>query len=178
MTQLNSDQLLSELDESIPQGVPNATRHEQDASDGLGSLDELLADSMSDQEERAQYIADLKVRKRGFAGMSKEEVDFCNSRMQVFERERIWRPVANIAVFALFKCENCLSEKRVFARWMQQQASRTNATARRFDTVREPIKSLSTITAEEVRKVQLCTSCAHQFDLDTHGAVSLEEVLK
>lgn len=168
-----SDQLLAELEDSLPQGVPNATRF-----DDTDPLEELLAESLSADAERAQFQSDLKARKRGFVGMSAAEVEFCNSRMQAFEQARVWRPIENLAVFARFVCMGCSSERLVFTRYMQAQASRTNPTARRWDTVIKPNAAVPTRCAVERRLTPICPSCAPQAGLDTHTMVDLQEVLK
>lgn len=159
-TTINSDALLDEL-----------------GGEDFSDLDELLAESMSEAEEKLQYAEDLKARKRGFTGMSKEEVDFCNSRMQAFEQARIWRPIKNLAVFARIECA-CGESRLIFGRWMQQQVSRTNPTARRWDTVPAANKHLPTESAYEVRKTPICPVCAVMQDIDTHNAVSLLEAMK
>jgi hypothetical protein len=175
----NSDQLLQDLEDSMPQGVANSAEYEEDSDDGgLSELDDLLNDSLSEAREREQYQADLKARKRNFNGMSKEEVDFCNSRMAAFEAARIWRPTANIAVFARITCKNCGDSKRIFSRWMQKQQSRTTATSRRVVTLPGPTKSLPNIVAEEQRVSAVCPTCAYLLDLDTHNPMTLQEAME
>ncbi len=169
-----SDQLLDELGESLPQGVPNATRFEDDFSE----LDDLLQDSVSAMEEKAAYQADLKARKKNYIGMDAAETAACVARMQAFEQARMWKPVENLAVFARYICTDCFTEKLVFTRYMQAQTSRTNPTARRWDTVAQPNKHLPTRTAVERRLVPTCPSCAVLAGLDTHTMVDLTEVLK
>jgi len=174
---IDSDSLLADLDESLPQGVANSTQV-ADPLDQLDPLAELLLESMSDAQEREAYKADLKARKRGFINMSKEEVDFCNSRMQTFEQARMWKPVENLAVFARFVCTNCNSEKLVFSRWMMAMKSRTNPTTRKWDTVLKPNQHVLTRTAVDRRLVPLCPSCAVAEGLDTHTMIDLQEALK
>jgi hypothetical protein len=172
---IDTDSLLEELEESIPQGRPLPTRAEPDAFD---ELDDLLQESLDEVSAKKQYAEDLKARKRNFTGMSAEEAAFCNSRMQAFEQARIWRPVKNLAVFTQFECTNCHDTKRVFTRWMLQEKSRTNATARRWETVAEAKANLPTEAAMETRKTSICTSCAPMLGIDTHGARTLSEVLQ
>lgn len=172
---IDSDRLLEEIEESMPQGQPNTTRF---VADALDDLDQLLEESLEGSREREQYQADLKARKRGFTGMSADEVAFCNSRMAAFEQARVWRPVENLAVFTRFKCL-CGQDKLVFTRWMQAQQSRTNATSRRWDTVMAQLPGIPTRCAEELRAVDICPVCAvASRGLDLHNMVKLQEVLK
>lgn len=176
MIAINSDQLLADLDDDdLPQGVSNATQFEPEEVD---PLEELLAEVMSDAAERAQYQDDLKARKRSFVGMTKEEVDFCNSRMQVFDQAKTWKPVRNLAVFTRFHCLDCGEVKLVFTRFMQAQVSRTNPTAKRWDTILKPDAEVPTVTAVERRDTSICPVCAVGKGLDTHSMIDLQEALK
>ena len=157
--------------------MTNSTYLPQD--DDMSSLEDLLGESQGLVEEASQHDADLKARKRGFVGMSKEEVDFCNSRMQVFEQAKTWKPRENIAVLTCFKCKNCASEQTVFTRWMQSQVSRANPSNRRFDTVLAQVEGLPTITALETRETAACFDCAAgDFGVDMETAYHLEDILK
>ena len=169
-----SDQLLADLDEPLPQGVPNATR----LADDFSELDDLLADSVSAMEEKEAYQADLKARKKNYIGMDVQETAACVARMQAFEQARIWKPLENLAVFARYVCTECSSEKLVFTRFMQAQVARNNPKLRRWDTVQKPLTHLPTRCAVERRVVPLCPSCAVLQGLDTHTMVDLTEVLK
>jgi hypothetical protein len=191
-----SDDLLRDLEESIPQGVSNSTEFsdvfdelddltlrptdkpaKSDVSDPFADLEGFLSESLDQDKVRSQHKLDLAARKKGFQGMSKAEVDFCNSRMQAFELARIWRATENIAVFTRFCC-SCGQDKLVFTRWMQAQVSRVVATTKHWDTVAKPIEGLPTTVAFEERKVDLCAVCAVQRDFDTHNMKPLAEVLK
>lgn len=173
---VDTDSLLDELEESIPQGraLPTSSPEE----DVFDELDELLQESLDEVATKKQYAEDLKARKRNFTGMSAEEVAYCNSRMQAFEQARIWRPISNLAVFTRFECLNCHDYKTVFTRWMLREKSRLNATAQRWETVDTPKDHLPTDAAIEVRKTSICTSCAPMLNIDTHGAKPLQEMLK
>jgi hypothetical protein len=184
---LNYDQLLADLEDSIPQGVANDTSHRPRTYDILGddqeddvldSLDALLNDSLRTVEQQAQYKKDLAARKRGFVGMSKDEVDFCNSRIQAFEMAREWQADAAIAVFQRFTCANCLDTRTIFSRYMEHHQHRRNPTSKRWLTVAKPEGHLPVEAVVEQRPVPLCVSCAPKAGLDTHTMRDLKEVLK
>lgn len=170
---VNSDQLLQELDDSIPQGVPNSTRPAID--DDFAALDDLLSESLESINAKAQYDADLKARKRNFVGMSKEEVDFCNSRMAAFEAARIWEPQHAISVWQQFCCENCGNQRMVFSRYMEFHQSRSVATTNRWITV--PSTKMEAMPVKEVRDVPTCPRCS-EWELDPRLMTDLKEVLE
>ena len=166
----DSDALLAELDESIPQGRPNTTRHENDFDD----LDDLLKESLAAIEDKKQYEADLKARKRNFVGMSKEEVDFCNSRMAVFEAARIWETQHAISIWAQYHCTNCERDRMVFSRLMEFQQSRHNKTTNRWITV--PSTTFEAMPVKEIREVPVCPRCS-EWELDPRLMADIKEVL-
>lgn len=175
----NSDKLLAELEDSIPQGQPNATAYAaDDAADDpdFGDLEALLHDSLQDERAKAQHKKDLEARKRGFVGMSAEEVAFCNSRMEAFEMAREWEARASYAVFQRFCCTNCGSVKTVFSRYMELHRHRRNPTARRWLAVQDT-KFHPECVVEE-RTVPLCVDCGPREDLDTHNMRPFAEILK
>lgn len=147
------------------------------ATDDFADLDEDLAKAMQSVEEEQQYKKDLAAKKRGYAGFSKEEIDFINSRMAAFEEARLWRPLRNIAVFTTFRCGGCGDTKRLFTRWMQEQRSRLNAGNRRWITTPSRNEKVETIVADDERQTDICTSCAPKI-MDTHNSRPLNEVLR
>lgn len=183
----SGDDLLAELEDSLPQGVPNSVQFEADDEDDstllkpvddFMDLEDLLDSAMKEQHERERYQLDMKARKRSFSGMTPEEVAFCNSRMAAFEAARIWRTELNVAVFATVTCLNCGDTRRIFSRWMIKQQSRVTATTKRLMPAPKPTANVKTIAAEEPRNSAICPSCAMLEGIDTHGAVKLSEVLK
>jgi thiol-disulfide isomerase/thioredoxin len=117
-----SDDLLNELEESIPQGVPNATRPAP--VDDFADLESLLQDSMKDKREREQYQKDREMARKGYAGLSKEEVEYCNSRMRAFELAREWDVAEAIVVFQQFYCPHCDKARTIFSRFMERHQHR------------------------------------------------------
>lgn len=168
---INSDELLAGLDESIPQGVPNATQAEDDDPFGLNAL---VQESLEEVHTRAQYEADLKARKRNFVGMSKEEVDFCNSRMAAFELARIWEADDAISVWFHFTCENCGNQRMVFSRLMEHQQSRTNKTTHRWVTVTET--KFEATPVKDTRTTPTCARCS-EWEINPLLMTDLKEVL-
>ncbi len=168
---LTSDQLLAELDDSLPQGQPNATRYEDD----LSELDALLEESVEADQERQQYQVDLKARKRGFHGMSQEEVQFCNSRMAAFEAQRVWQTTHAISVWAHYTCTRCDSMRQVFSRFMEHQQSRQVKSTHRWVTVGATL--LEATPVKETRFTPECARCS-EWDLDPRAMVELKEVLE
>lgn len=174
------DDLLAELEDSIPQGVPNDTGHRRRATDTVtedgevDALDMLLQESVGVREAEEQYKADRAAAKRGFSGMSKEEVDFCNSRMHAFEMARIWTPTHAISVWQRFCCTNCDNKRMVFSRYMEHHVSRVNKSTNRWVTVRET--AMEAMPVKEDREVPTCPRCS-EWDLDPRAMSDLAEVL-
>lgn len=171
----NGSDLLRELEESIPQGRVNSTR--PTAADDFDDLDAMMEETLGIDRKEKEYQEDLKQRKRGFSGMSKEEVAFCNSRMAAFEAARIWFPRRNIAVFTKFTCSNCGDQAMMFSRWMQEQQSRREKTSWRWTPAAEPSPSLPNISAYEERPTALCVYCARIAGIETHELVKLDNIL-
>jgi hypothetical protein len=150
------------------------------ADNPFADLEQFLDEHAQEAADRGQYEADINLRKRGWPGMSQEEIAFINSRMEAFEARRIWRPERNIAVFAKYVCA-CGQDKLVFTRWMQYQQSRVNALSRRWVALTKPPAKgkLPESAAYEVRNVPMCPVCAvAERDIDTHGMQELQEVFK
>lgn len=172
----NSDELLRELEESIPQGQPMSTQPIEDEEDeGFAALDALLDESLGAVREKAQYEADLKMRKRGFHGMSKEEIDFCNSRMAVFEAARIWETQYAVSIWTLFQCQNCKRDRMVFSRLLEHQQSRHNAATRRWVTVNKT--TFEATPVKELRPVPTCPRCS-EWELDPRLMTDLKEIFE
>lgn len=174
-TRPDSDALLADLEESIPQGVASSTNYGRRASDtvdsDLLSLDALLQESMQDKLAKEQYKKDRAAAARGYVGLSKEEVEFCNSRLRAFEMAREWDVDRAIAVFAHYHCQQCDTARIVFSRLMEHHKHRHNPTAHRWVTVEKTnIKELQPVL--EDRPVPMCTTCMEQFDIP---AISDEE---
>lgn len=151
---------LQELEESIPQGVPNDTGFRRRADDPLpevDTLDALLAESLGAVEAEARYAKDREAKKRGFTGMTREEIEFCNSRMHAFEMARQWDADRAVAVFTGFHCTHCDTVQTVFSRLMEHHKSRFNRTTTRWVTVKETAMPLT--TAYEQREVPMCQDC-------------------
>lgn len=165
--------LLQELEDSIPQGRPNATRFEND--DPFAELNLMVDEAMRTTAAEAQYAQDLKAKKTGYQGLTKEEVDFCNSRMAAFEAARIWKPIRNIAVFTKFVCSNCNDQSLLFSRWLQEQQGRVQKTSKRWTPVKEPTKELPNVSAVEERLGGLCIYCASIAGINTTGLKPLQE---
>ena len=172
----NSDQLLADLEDSMPQGVANSTQFADDSDDLFDSLDALLAESVTTAEQERQYALDRKARKSNFTGMSKQEVDFCNSRMAAFEMAREWIGDKSLAVFARYTCTNCLDTKTVFTRYMEHHKHRRNPTAHRWLAVTST--KFHPEAVFESREVPMCVSCAPMADVDTHSMRTLQEAMK
>lgn len=176
-----SDDLLAELEDSIPQGIPNDTGHRRRATDpvsddlGLDSLDALLQESTDAQQAEAQYKADREAQKRNFTGMSREEVEFCNSRMRAFEMARVWEPSHAIEVWQRFCCLGCGRDRMVFSRYMEFHKHRHNATTSRWVTVKET-KLPEPTPVREDREVPVCPRCS-PWQLDPRELTTLEEAL-
>jgi hypothetical protein len=171
----DSNKLLAELEESIPQGVPNSTQatSADDNDDPFADLEEMLSASLAEVQQRQQYEADLKARKRGFHGMSKEEVDFINSRMAAFEEARIWEPDGAISVWALYQCK-CGCNRMVFSRYMEHQTSRVNKTTHRWITT--ATAKFEAMPVKELHKVETCPRCSI-WELDPRLMSELNDVL-
>lgn len=167
------DELLADLEESIPQGVPNATNYGRRASDTLDldqdlmGLDQLLQASVSAAEAEAQYKRDRELRRKGYAGLSKEEVDFCNSRMHAFEMAREWDVEAAYAVFVQVVCTRCDTARMIFSRLMEKHQHRRVRTTKRWLAVAETKAEIQ--TALEHREVPMCMDCMGEFGLDEVG---------
>lgn len=171
----DADDLLGELEESIPQGVPNSTQFSVDspvstgrrASDAidtdLSSLDELLNASMDAKKVEDQYKSDREARKRGFVGMSKEEVDFCNSRMHAFEMAREWDADEAYAVFIQYECEHCGSVRHIFSRIMEHHQHRHVKTTQRWVTVTST--KLPTTPVMDAKYTPMCMDCIKEFEM-------------
>lgn len=167
LTTPSGDNLLQELEESIPQGVPNATRHEGDgvnygrrASDldlEFASLDSLLNESMEKRQLEDQYKRDRESRSKGYSGMSKEEIDFCNSRMHAFEMAREWDADYALAVFVQNTCLVCGSARTVFSRLMEHHQHRRVRTTQRWLVVASTKVNISPCVEE--REVPMCVDC-------------------
>lgn len=173
------DDLLRELEESIPQGVPNATHYGRRASDldtDLASLDSLLCESMEKKQLDDQYKADRDRKGKGYAGMSKEEIDFCNSRMHAFEMAREWDADYALAVFQQFTCDKCQTTRVVFSRLMEHHQHRRVKTTQRWMTVNTTKLPMSTVV--EDRPVPMCVDCMEDYGLaSTADSPWLEDVL-
>ena len=178
-TAVDSDSLLAELSDSIPQGVPNSTFSDPAEADPFAALEELLVESTQALRDKAQYDLDLKARKRGFQGMSQEEVDFCNTRMAVFEMARQWEADKAIGVFVRFTCGSCGNYTVAFSRWMEHHNHRFNPTAKRWIAVSELREQFheSVTFAREDREVDTCEDCEEVADA-LEELPTLEEVLK
>jgi hypothetical protein len=172
--------LLTELEESIPQGVPNDTgfrRRADDPADQPDALDLLLAESVSAVEADRQYKADKAARAKGFTGLTKEEVDFCNSRMAAFEMAREWTADKAIGIYTKFTCGGCGCYHLVFSRFMEHHKHRRNATASRWVTVVAPADTLDVELVREERTVPTCEDC-DEISNQEDSLRTLEEVLK
>lgn len=162
-----STDLLSELEESIPQGVPNDTGHRRRVADlveeaaeeeQVDSLDALLAESVAEVEAKAQYISDRKAAAKGYAGLSKEEVEFCNSRMRAFELARVWKADKAISVWVRSTCKNCRAVQTIFSRLMEHHKHRENRSASRWIVVTTTRFGTPAVISEQV--VPMCVNCA------------------
>jgi hypothetical protein len=176
------DLVLDELEESIPQGVPNDTgmrRRLDDEQEQPDALDMLLAESVTAVEAETQYKRDRAAKAKGFTGLSKEEVEFCNSRMAAFEMAREWDADRAIGIYSKFSCAQCGRYSLVFSRYMEHHKHRRNPTAFRWITVREPAAQFQDDLelVREDRTVATCEDCdgvAGQED----EMMELKEVLK
>jgi hypothetical protein len=176
MNRPNSDQLLADLEESMPQGRANSTQFADTDEDDFDSLDALLADSLTTAAQERQYQLDRKARKANFTGMSREEVEFCNSRMAAFEMAREWIADKALAVFARYNCTNCLDTKTVFTRYMEHHKHRRNPTASRWLAVQST--KFHPEAVYEDRSVAMCTTCAPKANVETHSMRTLQEAMK
>lgn len=172
--------LLAELEDSIPQGVPNDTGHRRRAEDvvvdpDFQDLDDLLTQSVTTQQAEAQYKADREAARKNFAGMSKEEVDFCNSRMRAFEMAKVWDAKYAISIWAIYECQNCDRQRMVFSRLMEFHQHKTVATSNRWITVAET-KCEDVYPVKEIRPVPTCPRCS-EWELDPRQMTDLSEVL-
>ena len=167
MNEANPPQdLLQELEESIPQGVPNDTGFRRRADDPQPEpdvLDVLMAESMEAVEAQAQYKRDREAQKRGFVGMSKEEVEFCNTRLRAFEMAREWEADRAIAVFVGYVCERCDTARVIFSRLMEHHNHRFNRTAHRWITVKDT--KLTATTVYDQVDVPMCGDCLEDLGL-------------
>lgn len=177
-----AERILAELEDSIPQGQPNDTGLRrraddiQDVESDFADLDQFLADSLHQVDQDKQYKADRKAAANGYSGMTKEEVEFCNSRMRAFEMARVWEADKTIAVFRRYCCDTCGQYLTVFHQYMEHHKHRHNATASRW---------ISTLEAKfppepvlEVEEVPFCQSCAaSEYGISLRNMRSLEEVI-
>jgi thiol-disulfide isomerase/thioredoxin len=155
-----SNDLLNELEESIPQGVPNATRPAP--VDDFADLESLLQDSMKDKREREQYQKDREMARKGYAGLSKEEVEYCNSRMRAFELAREWDVAEAIVVFQQFYCPHCDKARTIFSRFMERHQHRFVKSTSRWLTVKST-ELEEVLTVLEDRTVAMCLDCMEEF---------------
>ena len=154
-----STNLMAALDDLLPQGVPNATRYELDL-DPMAGLEALLGESVKVRAEEEQYKKDREARKRGYHGLSKEEVEFCNSRMHAFEMAREWEVVECISVWTQFRCVHCNTVQMVFSRLMEHHQHRRLHHTRRWQTVLSTkIESADIVPVIEDRIVPFCEDC-------------------
>lgn len=167
--------LLQELEESIPQGVPNDTGHRRRLEDEQAepdALDLLLAESIGALEAEAQYKRDRVARAKGFTGLTKEEVEFCNSRMAAFEMAREWIADRAIGIYTKFTCAQCGCYHLVFSRFMEHHKHRRNSTTSRWVTVAAPAERFAD-DLELVREDRTVASCE-----DCDGIEGLEDSLR
>jgi predicted amidohydrolase YtcJ len=173
--------LLAELEETIPQGVPNDTgfrRRADDPVEEVDVLDALMAESVERLEAERQYKADREAARKGFAGMSKEEVDFCNSRLRAFEMAREWDADRCIAVFVQYVCEKCDTGQTIFSRLMEHHQHRRNPKTHRWVTVKDSKLELETVFDQKT--VPMCVNCVDELGLEDPTAEDipwLEDVL-
>ena len=158
------DPLLQELEDSMPQGVPNSTRPaNDDPDDDFAALDQLLSESTTAAEAEAQYKKDRESLRRGYAGLSREEVAFCNSRMHAFEMAREWDVEAAYAVFVQHTCMKCGTARTVFSRLIEKHQHRRVATTKRWLVVSETKLPLQ--VAVEERELAMCLDCMGDYGL-------------
>jgi hypothetical protein len=161
------DKLVQELEESMPQGVPNSVRPATTLDDDFAGLDDLLAESMEKKNAEDQQKRDREAARKGYPGMSKEEVEFCNSRMRVWEMQREWDADDCIAVFQHFHCLHCDTARVVFSRLMEHHQHRFVKTTSRWVTVKE--SKIEARTVLEDREVPMCVDCMEEFDFEPIG---------
>lgn len=177
-TEQRPEDLLAELDESIPQGVPNSTRFNLDEPDPFADLNALLTESVADRERAEQHKRDRELARKGFPGLSREEVEFCNSRMREWELAREWEVDRTLAVFQQFTCLQCGTAHVVFSRFMEHHQHRFVASTTRWVTVKET-KAEQVESAIEDRPVPMCADCAPGMGVEvlTGDTPWLEDVL-
>lgn len=157
------DRLLAELEESIPQGRANSTQPTDD--DDFADLESLLDESMKDAREKAQYKRDRETARKGYSGLSKEEVEYCNTRMRAFELAREWEVAEAIAVFAQFTCVRCDTARTAFTRLMERHQHRFVKTTSRWVTVKETkLEEIQTVV--EDRQVPMCLDCCEELGFE------------
>lgn len=176
---LESANLLEELEEELTTQSQDTglRRRAADAvviDQDFLELDTLLAKAEGAIAAEEQYKRDREAAKRGFHGMSKEEVDFCNSRMHAFEMARIWTPTHAIGVWQRFCCTNCGQARTVFSRYMEHHQSRLNPTTHRWLTVSET--KMEATPVREDREVPTCPKCS-EWELDPRLMSDLKEIL-
>lgn len=162
-----ADDLLQELEDSIPQGRANDTGLvlpvDTDLPEGeVDVLDMLLNESLAQVRAKEQYKKDREAAKRGYVGLSKEEVEFCNSRMRAFELAREWDADRCVAVWTQFVCAQCDTGQTIFTNLLEHWQHRHVRSTQRWVQVTETkVENIESVVKQVT--LPMCLDCASQF---------------
>lgn len=125
----------------------------------MDDLDDLLAESLQQAAERKAVKESQKKLKA--AGANSRELQEDRERVERWQAEHAWTPVANVALYERHKCE-CGRQQTIFRHLMRRETHKHMRTVQRFIAVEESLANLPNEVAVQKWKVPQCTYCAQE----------------
>lgn len=146
----------SSLDELDPlagfdEEVPEPPLPPDDEAEGL-DLDALLTESLTQAD----------ARKRARQGKTLSPAD--RRIVEDIERTLHWSPVAQVALFKVYRCENCGEEQTSFVGWYTVLRHRREADSRRLSLSQVRLKGIPAFAYHARESVTECPHCLSWVD--------------
>lgn len=127
----------------------------------MDDLDDLLAESLQQAAERKAIKESQKRLKSERPSAGTRELAEDRERVERWQAQHAWTPVANVALYERHKCE-CGRQQTIFRHLMRRETHRHMRTVQRFIAVEESLANLPNEVAVQKWETPQCTYCAQE----------------